>query len=117
MRRMTLLAAAIVLPLAAGPVLAHHGWSSYDANTVLSFEAPVLAVRYQNPHGEIEVEANGKRWLIVLAPPARMERRGLPREKLTVGTRVQVEGYPSRVHDGEMRAERLTVGGSTVELR
>jgi len=117
MRRMTLLAAAPLLPLAAGPVLAHHGWSSYDANTVLTFEAPILAVRYQNPHGEIELEADGKRWLVVLAPPARMERRGLPREKLAVGTLVRVEGYPSRVHDGEMRAERITVDGSTVELR
>lgn len=117
MRRMTLLAAATLLPLAAGPVLAHHGWSSYDANTVLTFEAPILAVRYQNPHGEIELEADGKRWLVVLAPPARMERRGLPRESIEVGEEVTVEGYPHQSVVDELRAERITIDGQTVELR
>jgi hypothetical protein len=36
---------------------------------------------------------------------------------LNVGATVTVEGYASRVKPGEMRAERITVAGKTVELR
>ena len=56
-------------------------------------------------------------WLAVLAPPSRMQRRGLPPEQLQVGETVSVVGYPHRSEAGEMRAERLTLGKKTVELR
>jgi hypothetical protein len=36
---------------------------------------------------------------------------------LTVGTTVTVVGYPNRTDPGEIRAERITVAGKTVELR
>lgn len=111
------LAGSLILPVLPGVAQAHHGWSSYDAGTVVKLEAPVLEVKYQNPHGEIILEQDGKRWIVTLSPPSRMERRGLPRENLTVGKTVAVEGYPSRVHDGEMRAERIIVDGKTIELR
>ncbi|HEX2892061.1 DUF6152 family protein [Vineibacter terrae] len=115
MRQLVLVASlAVALPAAA---FAHHGWSSYDANTVLTLTAPVLESRYQNPHGELVLEDQGKRWLVVLAPPSRMQSRGLPREAIAVGKAVVVVGYPSRTTQGEMRAERITVDGKTVELR
>jgi hypothetical protein len=116
MRKIAAAAAlAAVAPVAA---LAHHGWSSYDANTVLTLKAPILESRYQNPHGELVMEDSGKRWLVVLAPPSRMQSRGLPREALAVGNTVTVVGYPSRNTPTEMRAERITTAdGKTVELR
>jgi hypothetical protein len=43
--------------------------------------------------------------------------RGIPGEALKVGATATVEGYPSRQHDDEMRAERITLDGKTVELR
>ena len=95
---------------------AHHGWSSYDAARSSS-RSSVEVVRYQNPHGEIEITYEGKRWLVILAPPSRMQARGLPKEDLTVGTVVTVEGYPKRNGEAEMRAERITVKGKTIELR
>jgi hypothetical protein len=36
---------------------------------------------------------------------------------LKVGTQVSVEGYQHKTDPGEMRAERITVDGKTVELR
>ena len=54
---------------------------------------------------------------MVLAPPSRMERRGLPRTALAPGTRVTVLGYPSRSDPEEMRAERISIDGKTIELR
>ncbi len=71
----------------------------------------------KTPHGSLIVEGQGKRWHVVLAPPPRMRNRGLVPEMLAVGTPVRIEGYPSKVTDGEMRAERITVGGKTLELR
>ena len=114
MRKIVIAAILAAIPVAA---YAHHGWSSYDANTVLTISAPILEMRYQNPHGELVMEDAGKRWLVVLAPPSRMESRGLPREAIAVGKTATVVGYPSRNTPTEMRAERITVGGKTVELR
>ena len=46
-----------------------------------------------------------------------MENRGLPASALTVGATVQVEGYANRTDAQEMRAERITINGKTIELR
>ena len=54
---------------------------------------------------------------MVLAPPTRMESRGLPAAKLRVGGKATVVGYPHRSNEDEMRAERITIEGATVELR
>ena len=114
----SLAAALVVVSLVASwPALAHHGWSSYDANKVIKAEVPIDAVRYQNPHGEIEVTYEGKKWLVILAPPARMQARGLPKEDLTVGAVVTIEAYPKRDGEPEMRAERITVKSKIIELR
>ncbi len=108
---------AIPFVLSATPSDAHHGWNAYDSGKVIKVEAPVEVVRYQNPHGEIEITYEGKPWVVVLAPPSRMQARGLPKEDLTVGTKVLIEAYPKRDGEAEMRAERVTVNGKTVELR
>ena len=55
--------------------------------------------------------------IVVLAPPSRMENRGLPREVLKPGKTATVAGYPNRTDANEMRAERITVDGKTTELR
>ena len=53
----------------------------------------------------------------MLAPPFRMQARGLSPELIKAGTNVQVEGYPSTKTERELRAERIVVGGKTFELR
>lgn len=117
-RRHALLAAAAAgLVGFAGRAAAHHGWGSYDAAAAFAIEGEILAAKYENPHGEVEIMHAGKRWTCTLAPPFRMQNRGLPPEALRPGARARVEGYPSRMHDAEMRAERITIAGKTVELR
>lgn len=105
------------LLLLALPVLAHHGWGSYDAERTLRFETPLLSVRYANPHAEVQVDHAGKRWNVVLAPVSRMIARGLPDGALAVGKTVTIEGYPRTDGTLELRAERIIVDGKTVELR
>ena len=109
-----LLTAAV---LAAAPALAHHGWSEYDSSTVLTLTGTIQESGYEHPHGHIRLAVPGKVWTVTLAPPSRMENRGLPKDALKAGNQVTVVGYPNRNHPDEMRAERITVGGKTVELR
>ena len=114
MRTVTL---AAILAALAVPAAAHHGWGSYDSQKVIKFQAAIAEVSYANPHVEIVVMHQGKRWTATLAPIFRMQNRGLPQTALTQGKTVTVEGYPSKVNEGELRAERITVDGKTVELR
>lgn len=117
--QMAVTAACVAIFVAAGPsrVVAHHGWSEYDNNKTLDLTGQIQTVSYQNPHVTIQLETKDGEWLAVLAPPLRIQRRGLAPEQLQVGKTVSVVGYPHRSEAGEMRAERLTLGKKTVELR
>jgi hypothetical protein len=112
-----LLASAMAGP-AARPAGAHHGWSSYDGDKPLTLTGVIRESGYEHPHGHVRLQVEGaKTWLVVLAPPSRMERRGLPASALRAGTTATVMGYPSRTDPSELRAERISVNGKTVELR
>jgi hypothetical protein len=114
MNRRTALSLFLALPAAA---LAHHGWSEYDSTRLLKLSGKVVDSGYEHPHGYIRLETPDKTWLCVLAPPSRMESRGLAKDALKPGASATVEGYANRAKPGEMRAERITTGGKTVELR
>jgi hypothetical protein len=72
---------------------------------------------YENPHGMLTLEVKKKKWTVVLAPPSRMETRGLTKDMLKVGGTATVVGYPHLKVKDEMRAERITIGEKTTELR
>lgn len=114
MKHRLLFACLLLLPLG---VLAHHGWSEYDSGKPLKLTGKIVESGYEHPHGYIRLETPGKTWLCVLAPPTRMTNRGLPKNALEAGATVIVEGFPNRSKPEEMRAERITAGGKTVELR
>ncbi|QJR16141.1 DUF6152 family protein [Usitatibacter palustris] len=99
------------------PAMAHHGWSEYDSSKTLTLTGKVIASGYEHPHGHVRLEADGKTWTAVLAPPSRMENRGLAPDAIKPGSTVTVVGYPNREKPTEMRAERITAGGKTIELR
>lgn len=109
-----LAAALFALPALA---LAHHGWSEYDSSQTLTLAGQVEQSGYEHPHGYVTLTSDGKRWTAVLAPPSRMDNRGLTRELVRPGASVTVVGYPNRNKPDEMRAERIVAGGKTVELR
>jgi hypothetical protein len=114
MKRRMLLAMMTLLPAVA---VAHHGWSEYDSSKLLKLSGRIVEYGYEHPHGHIRLETPGKTWLCVLAPPSRMENRGLAKDLLKPGSEATVEGYANRGKPEEMRAERIIVGGKTVELR
>ena len=105
--------------LVCAPVLAwaHHGWSEYDSSKLLKLTGKVVDSGYEHPHGHLGLQAPGKTWHVILAPPSRMERRGLEKGMLKPGGTVTVEGYANREKPGELRAERIIVNGKSIELR
>jgi hypothetical protein len=110
-----LLTFAAILSVSA--VSAHHGWGSYDASKAFAISAPVETLSWADPHARIMLKYDGAVWEATLAPLSRMQARGLSEEMLKPGTPVVVLGYPSTRNQHEMRAERITVAGKTVELR
>ncbi len=109
-----LFALLFAAPLGAG---AHHGWSEYDTSKTLKLTGKIVESGYEHPHGHARMEVPGKTWSVILAPPSRMERRGLEKGMLKPGASVTVEGYANRDKPEEMRAERIIVDGKTIELR
>ena len=110
-------AAAMFVPLVLpAVVLAHHGWGSYDASRPFVVTGPIETSRYENPHATITVKAD-KVWTVTLAPVSRMRTRGATPELVGVGKTISAYGYPSTVNPDEMRAERITVEGTTIEMR
>ena len=108
---------AVAALLTAGGAVAHHGWGSYDASKTVVLDGAILESAYEFPHGEVVIMREGVRWTATLAPPSRMQSRGLQREDVEVGKRIKAEGYPSTVRQNEMRAERVTVGSRVIEMR
>lgn len=111
------IAAPAVVALTATAALAHHGWSSYDAEKVMRPSGPVVASSWGSPHGSLVMTVGDQRWDIVLAPVSRMQARGLAEADIAVGKTVTVVAYPRKDGTREMRAERIIAGGKTVELR
>ena len=92
---MNLRIAAAALALAAIPALAHHGWSEYDSSQALTLTGKIELSGYGHPHGFVKLS---------------------PDTNAGTGD-ITVVGYPNRSKPDEMRAERITVDGRTVELR
>jgi len=100
--------------------LSHHGWADYDTERAFTLDGTIGKIEYVNPHVLVRVQPAGdtaRTWLAVLAPPSRMTRRGLPVDSLRLGQTARLYGYPHKEIADEMRAERITIGGRTTELR
>jgi hypothetical protein len=111
-------ALAVTLALATAlPVAAHHGWGSYDASKPITVAGKILTSKYENPHVALTVQAPDKVWTVTLAPTSRMINRGALIDMVKVGAEISALGYMSTVEKDELRAERITVDGKTIEMR
>jgi len=93
---------------AATPLLAHHAFSAeFDANAPVTLTGPVTRIEWINPHAWIHMEnktPNGKPeiWMVEGGTPNTLQRNGITRDTIKVGTVIVVAGY--RAKDGRMRA-------------
>jgi hypothetical protein len=103
-----ILGAGLVAISTAGPVLAHHAFSAeFDANAPVRLKGPIVKVEWINPHAWIHMEnqaAGGKKevWMVEGGTPNTLQRNGITRESIKVGTEIVVSGYKAK--DGRMRA-------------
>ena len=67
---------------APSAVLAHHGWSSFDQNRPIYLEGKVVAVRWANPHVELNIEVPAN-----LKLPADLAKRDVPAQTAPVDGR------------------------------
>jgi hypothetical protein len=103
-----ILGAGIVAISTAVPVLAHHAFSAeFDANAPVTLKGPITKIEWINPHAWIHMEnqtAGGKKevWMVEGGTPNTLQRNGITRESIQVGTVIVVSGYKAK--DGRMRA-------------
>ena len=99
---------AVFAGAATVPVVAHHAFSAeFDANAPVTLRGPIVKVEWINPHAWIHMEtkaANGKPeiWMVEGGTPNTLQRNGVTRDSVKVGTVIVVSGY--RAKDGRMRA-------------
>lgn len=110
-------AAALVSAIPVPAARAHHGWGGYDTATPFTLTGEITKSSYENPHCEIEMLADGRLWHFVLAPPSRMQRRGVTTEMIAPGKTCTVFGYPHLSRPDEARIEYMIIDGQRYELR
>ena len=93
-------------------------WPSYDRTKPLTFTGVIREARYDKaPYGVITLDVDGKNWTVILAPPVRMDFRDLTEPMLKPGTTVSVRGFAHSRIAGELRAEIITIGKRSFDLR
>ena len=100
--------AALLAAIAATPVVAHHAFSAeFDATARSSCRDAITKVELVNPHAWIHMEVkkpDGKieEWMVEGGTPNTLQRRGITRDTIKVGTVIIVDGFQSK--DGTLKA-------------
>jgi len=106
--RKTFVAAAGLLILAGAPLVAHHAFSAeFNPNAPVKLQGPITKVELINPHAWIHMKVtkpDGKveDWAVEGGTPNTLQRRGITRDTVAVGTVIVITGYQAK--DGTMRA-------------
>jgi Family of unknown function (DUF6152) len=93
---------------ASGTLVAHHAFSAeFDANAPVTLSGPITKIEWINPHAWIHLESKSKDgkaevWMVEGGTPNTLQRNGITRESIKVGTIIVVSGYKAK--DGRMRA-------------
>ena len=92
--------------LAAVPfsATAHHSMSEFNRDVVTEVEGVVSRVSWKNPHILLEVTSTDKNgvksvWHLEGGAVSAQRRRGLTGDRLAIGDRVRVAGWPSTRRD------------------
>jgi len=99
--------AGLVL-LAGAPLFAHHAFSAeFNPNAPVKLQGPITKVELINPHAWIHMKVtkpDGKveDWAVEGGTPNTLQRRGITRDTVAVGTVIVVTGYQAK--DGTLRA-------------
>lgn len=101
MRIAMALAAALLVPLGAGTVAAHHSMSMFDNTREVSVTGTVTQFQWSNPHAYIQMVSTDARgneveWSMEMGSPMYLYARGWRPRTLRPGTEITVRAYPLR---------------------
>ena len=95
---------AVALLAYAVPAVAHHAFGAeFDPDAPIRLEGPIVRVEWVNPHSWIHLEVtndDGTKtvWMVEGGTPNVLQRRGLRRECLPIGSVLIVDGYQAKDH-------------------
>ncbi len=116
MKRLFPVLLAFGLVLGGTAALAHHGWSWTTGGNIELFGI-IKSAKLGNPHGVLEVDAEGDVWTVEVGQPWRNERAGLKDGDLAVGVEVKIIGQPSAdVEQRLLKAEKIYIGETLYNL-
>lgn len=101
-------AAAGLILVAGAPLVAHHAFSAeFNPNAPVKLQGPITKVELINPHAWIHMKVtkpDGKveEWAVEGGTPNTLQRRGITRDTVAIGTVIIVQGYQAK--DGTLRA-------------
>jgi hypothetical protein len=114
----TVFAGLVTLGAALGTnvLQAHHSFAAeFDANKTTELSGIVTKVEWSNPHVWIYMNvkdaATGEtaNWGIELGPPHLLQRRGWRRDTLSIGTKINVDGFMARNGTSRVNARTVTL--------
>lgn len=110
-----LAAAAILTEPSAG---AHHSWSRYDNENVVTMRGTLTAVEFANPHVvmrfNVDDEGKSTEWTMEMDPPTLLLRFGLRHDTFAAGMPITITGVLARSGAAMMRAVTLEAPDGTV---
>ncbi len=94
---------ALLVVLAAVPVLAHHGGAGYDAKTIV-ITGTVKQFQFTNPHSWIQVDVKdqtGKvvEWSLEWGSPNSLSRQGVHPSTFPIGAKATFKLHPVKSGD------------------
>ena len=92
-------------------------WNAYDQTKPQKLTGAIRESKYDDKYGSIRIDVAGKLWTVVLAPPVRMDFRGLMEPMIKPGTTVTVDVFPSKQIKDEVRATTITIGNRATDLQ
>ena len=115
--------AAVFASLVPSAALAHHSLAEYDNDTIVETVGTVVDVLWRNPHVRLtistaDLDGESELWELEGMGVMRLDRAGIPRDLVGVGTTVRFAGNPSRRRSRHMYVTNVLMpDGQEILLR
>jgi uncharacterized cupredoxin-like copper-binding protein len=113
------MAAAVVLLLVSGPLLAHHGTTVFDMEKVTVLKGTITKFEFVNPHTIIYFDVMGEKgnvehWLAESSSNNHLSRGGYDKNTLKPGDQVTITGHRAKngANTLELQCQECTVADS-----